>query len=109
MVHLIKQPATEQQLKEMLSIFETYIKVAVDIEEGILAGGGELHADCEAVLIEDGCQRQYIWGADWVPDTGEVRFGSLINIRGKLNKGMEIKDPEIQKQLDSIVRKLLQR
>jgi hypothetical protein len=46
---------------------ETYIKLAVDLERGILAGGGVMHADCEAVLLDDGSSQQYVWGADWNP------------------------------------------
>jgi hypothetical protein len=41
-------------MEEMLQVLGTYIKLAVDLERGILAGGGVLHADCEAVLLEDG-------------------------------------------------------
>ncbi|MFQ5829424.1 MAG: DUF5674 family protein, partial [Candidatus Methylomirabilia bacterium] len=40
----------------------------------MLAGGGILHADCEAALLEAGCRQEDIWGADWIPDEREVRF-----------------------------------
>ena len=43
--------ATQEQLEEMLEILSSYIKLAVDIERGILAGGGELHADCQGERI----------------------------------------------------------
>ena len=45
------------------------LKLAVDIERGILAGGGELHADCEAVLLGNGSKQVDIGGADWYPLT----------------------------------------
>ena len=109
MIHLLKAAATDEQVKQMLEVHESYIKVAVDVENQILAGGGEFHADCEALLVEDGGKKQEIWGADWIPDTKEVRFGSLINIRGKVNKGMEIADSEIRRQVEGIIRKLLDR
>jgi hypothetical protein len=51
----------------------TLIKLAVDVEKAILAGGGELHADCEEILLEDGSQQDNLWGADWYP--GECRVG----------------------------------
>ena len=54
MIHFIRDPATSDQMQEMLEMLETYVKLAVDIERGILAGGGAMHADCEAVLLEDG-------------------------------------------------------
>ena len=65
----------------MLQVLGTYVKLAVDLERGILAGGGALHADCEAVLLEDGGRQEDIWGADWVPSAQQVTFESLINIR----------------------------
>ncbi len=51
MIHVLEQPASAQQLSEMLEALGSYIKLAVDIEHAILAGGGELHADCEARLL----------------------------------------------------------
>ena len=43
------------------------MKLAVDLERRILAGGGALHADCEAVLLGAGSRQEDVWGADWVP------------------------------------------
>ena len=109
MVHLLRELATEQQIKQMLETHETYIKVAVDVETGDLAGGGEFHANCEAVLVEEGSRKENVWGADWIPDTKEVRFGSLINIRGRLNRGMEIADPKLRERVEGIIRRLFDR
>ena len=69
MIHIIRSHASEDQIARMLETLETYIKLAVDIDRGILAGGGGLHADCEAALLEDGSAQESIWGADWVPRT----------------------------------------
>ena len=80
-IHLIRDPASAQQLAAMLEELEEYVKLAVDIRRGILAGGGAMHADCEAVLLEDGSRQEDIWGADWIPSTHEVRYEALINIR----------------------------
>ncbi len=94
MIHLIQERATPEQINEMLEALETYIKLAVDIQSGILAGGGELHADCEAVLLENGSFQENIWGADWYPNTQKVAFESFINIRPRQNnRSMLIQDP----------------
>ncbi len=91
MMYLIQKSATAEQIQEMLSVLEDYIKLAVDIEKRILVGGGELHADCEAILLENGSNQINIWGADWYPNTQEVGYESLINIRPKQNnRSMEI-------------------
>lgn len=105
---LIQERATQEQLEEMLEILSSYIKLAVDIEREILAGGGELHADCEAVLLENGSKQVDIWGADWYPLTQEVGYESLINIRPRQNnRSMEIQDPMIRQQVAQIVQQLL--
>jgi len=87
----------------------TMIKLAIDVARGILAGGGALHADCEQALLEDGSRQEYVWGADWYPQTREVGFESLINIRPRQqNFGMEIQDPALREQIETIVRFLLE-
>lgn len=108
MLHIIPERTTNQQLQEMMEILETYIKLAVDVERGILAGGGAMHADREAVLLEDGSQQEFIWGADWNPSTQEVTFESLINIRPRQNnRSLELQDPELRAKIEQITRKLL--
>jgi hypothetical protein len=61
LIYLLRNSASKRQIEEMLQTLETYIKLAVDIERGILAGGGALHADGEAVLIDDGSRQEDIW------------------------------------------------
>lgn len=108
MIHIIRECATKEQLQEMMEMLETYVKLAVDIERGILAGGGAMHADCEAVLLEDGSQQEFIWGADWNPASQEVTFESLINIRPRQNnRSLELQDPDIRARVEQVVRKLL--
>jgi hypothetical protein len=108
MIHLLRTRATKQQLAEMLELLSVYIKLAVDIRQGILAGGGELHADCEAVLIEAGCRQEDIWGADWFPNKREIRFESLINVKSRQNRSMMIRELSIRRQVEQIVRNLLE-
>lgn len=93
----------------MLESHGSFIKVAVDIEHGVLAGGGEFHADCESVLVEDGSRRDVVWGADWVPAEQAVRYSALINIRGRANPSMQILDPAIQQQVERITRSIFAR
>lgn len=105
MIHLLHSQATSQQLTEMLAELVDYVKLAVDIERRTVAGGGELHADCEAVLLNNGSQQKDIWGADWIPVLQEVRYQSFSNIRpSQDNPSMEILDSVIRDRVNSIVR-----
>jgi hypothetical protein len=108
MIHIIREYATKEQLQEMMEMLETYVKLAVDIERRVLAGGGAMHADCEAVLLEDGSQQEFIWGADWNPESQEVTFESLINIRPRQNnRSLELQDPELRAKVEQVTRNLL--
>lgn len=108
MIHLIQTKATPLQIEQMLQALETYIKVAVDVKREILAGGGVMHADCEAELLRTGSKQEDIWGADWIPETQTVDCTALINIRPKQrNLSMEIQDPNIRSKVESVVKRLV--
>jgi len=49
MIHIIRDRATKHQMGEMMEMLGTYVKLAVDIERGVLAGGGAMHADVEKI------------------------------------------------------------
>ncbi len=53
-IHLLTERATPQQITEMLEELQTYIKLAIDVERGIVAGDGELpdRVDDTARLVE---------------------------------------------------------
>ena len=106
-VVILREPPGAEQLAELLRVFETFIKLAVDIRREVVAAGGEMHADCEQALLEDGSRQEDIWGADWVPGDRSVRFEALINIRPRQsNFHMEIQDQQLRLQVEQIVRRI---
>jgi hypothetical protein len=108
MIHIIRSRAEPEQMRQMLEALGIYIKLAVDIEHRILAGGGELHADCELVLLDDGSEQANVWGADWYPLRQMVGYESLINIRPSANnRSMEIQDPALRENIRQVVQSLL--
>ncbi|MDM9383482.1 DUF5674 family protein [Chlorogloeopsis sp. ULAP01] len=108
MVLIIKKRATLEQVEQMLQTLGVYIKIAVDIERGILAGGGEKHAECEAALLEDGSRQRDIWGADWTPFNQSIAYESIINIRpSQNNRSMLIQDPTIRERVKQITQELI--
>jgi len=107
-IHIIREKATASQLAEMLEELENYVKLAVDVERCVLAGGGAMHADCETALLEDGSKQEDIWGADWIPSSQEVTYESLINLRpGQGNLSMELMDSELRAKVRQIATELL--
>ena len=108
-VVVLHTPATTEQLEEMLQDWGALIKLVVDIERQALAGGGEMHADGESALIDDGSRQEDLWGANWYPDTKEVRFEALINIRPRHgNVNLEVHSASTRSQMESIIRRLLE-
>ena len=108
MIHIIREKASPAQIAEMIEQLENYIKLAVDVHQGTLAGGGALHADSEAALLDAGSSQKDVWGADWIPVTQEVTYESLINLRpGQGNFSMDIEDKALRAQIKQITTNLL--
>lgn len=88
------------------------VKGVVDIEKGIMALGGELHADEEAFLLEQGSQQRDLWGINLYPGLAGgpdfLEFDSMINIRpSQNNRSRGVEDPAIRIKVEVIVRKLV--
>jgi hypothetical protein len=108
MILLLFEKATQEQIQSMSEEYVGMVKLAIDIRRGILAGGGEMHADCELVLLENGSEQDDIWGANWYPADHRIEFEALINIRPGLgNRGMVIQSEAIRLKVESITRQLL--
>jgi hypothetical protein len=108
MIYILRDKATSEQVTEMLKEYESMIKIVVDIRRRILAGGGEMHSDCEIVLLDEGSEQDDLWGANWHPAEQRIAFESLINIRPRLgNRNILIQDAGIRKEVESITREIL--
>jgi len=108
MIYLLREPASSIQILEMLQEYERMVKIVVDIRRRILSGGGEMHSDCEAVLLEQGSEQDDLWGANWYPSEQRIEFESLINIRPRLgNRSILIQDEGIRRKVESITREIL--
>ena len=108
MIYILRDKATSEQVAEMLKEYESMIKLVVDIRRRVLAGGGEMHSDCESLLLDDGSEQDDLWGANWYPVNQEIVFDSLINIRPKLgNRSTLIQSEELRQQVEAIAKEIL--
>ena len=86
--------------------FEDMVKFVVDIERRIIAIGGEMHADAENVLLEDGSRQSDVWGANYYPGRGPdacLEYTALINIRpAQGNRSMEVEDKGVRALIGEI-------
>ena len=105
---IIKKKASEKEIRELSKHFKGYIKVVVDIDREILAGGGDRHADDEKLLLEDGSKQKDLWGGGFDLETKEIDYNSIINLRvNQGNPSRDILSKETRKKFDKIVRELL--
>lgn len=107
---IIRELVDSEKVKRHLDIFRDMIKIVVDIEREIIGFGGVLHADAEALLLQDGSKQENLWGANIFPSkTGDehIEYTSLINIRPRQNRSQEIQDEEIRKKIAEIINKLI--
>ena len=108
MILLLSEKASQVQIQAMSEEYGGMIKIAVDIRHGILAGGGDMHADCEQVLLQNGSEQDDIWGANWYPIDQRIEFEAIINIPPHSgNRSMLIQSEGIRKKLTKITRQLL--
>ncbi len=107
MIYILQIHPTPEQIKDMLQEYETMIKIVVDIRRRILAGGGEMHSDCESVLLDNSCEQDDLWVANWYPAEQRIEFESLINIRPRLgNRNIVIQDEELRQKVESVTREI---
>ena len=94
-------PAELRRLVDLF--FEDMVKYVVDVARGVAAVGGEMHADAEQVLLDDGSRQADLWGANYYPGRGRdecVEYTALINIRpAHGNRSMEIQDPAVREKV----------
>lgn len=98
---ILTDPISPDVLRALVDrFFEDMVKFVVDVERGVVAVGGELHSDAEALLLEDGSRQRDLWGANYYPGRGSgecIEFTSLINIRpAEGNRSMELEDERLR-------------
>ncbi len=112
-MEIVKKGITRTELKAMAEkMFGNLVKAVVDVEKGIMAVNGELHADGQALLLEEGSKQEDLWGINLYPDKeGEdfLEFDSVINIRpSQQNRSRGVDNPETRKIILEVVNKLIE-
>ena len=108
MILIIRKKATKEEIDKMSEDFNGYVKVVVDIERGVLAGGGKRHVDGEQTLLTYGSRQEDLWGGGLALDSGEIDYNSMINVRpSQQNFSREIMSQDVRREFDKIVKRLL--
>jgi hypothetical protein len=109
---VITDRITKQEVAELAKKrFGDMVKGVIDIEKGIMALGGELHADEEQVLLDRGSSQNYIWGINIyhaMPRAEWIEFDSMINIRpSRGNRSRSVENEDIRKKIVEIVNRMI--
>jgi len=98
---------TPENLTRAREEYSNYIKITADITQGIVALGGEYHADAEKLLLEQGSQQENIWGGGIDLTSKIFAVNAMINIRPDQNNSTDILDPNIRQRFLTIVQQSL--
>ena len=112
MIKMIDRKLSEAEINQFLgNPYSETIKFVVDLKKEIIALGGEMHADGETLLLNQGSRQEDLWGANYYPHrTGEekIEYVSFINIRPSArNLGMDVRDPKLRDKIKAVAEKIL--
>ena len=111
-IRIVNAPVPLDELQRMAAeSFGEFVKAVVDVQRGVMAVGGELHADEEALLLERGSRQADLWGINLYPNrpaTEHIEFDSMINLRpSQGNRSRGVDDAAVQRQIRDLVERLV--
>ncbi|OGC24751.1 hypothetical protein A3J90_06010 [candidate division WOR-1 bacterium RIFOXYC2_FULL_37_10] len=112
-MQIIKNKTTINELKKMSAkMFGNMVKAVVDIEKNIMAVDAGLHADEEALLIENGSNNANLWGINIYPElygtSDYIEFDSMINIRPlQENKTRNVENAAVREKILKTINQLI--
>ncbi|MFA5167693.1 MAG: DUF5674 family protein [Candidatus Omnitrophota bacterium] len=91
--------------------FEDMVKLVIDVRRGMMALGGSMHSDAEAVLLRQGSNQSNLWGGNFFPNNppeSQIELHSLINIRpADKNRSLVVQDEGLALKIKDIAARLL--
>jgi Protein of unknown function (DUF5674) len=112
-ITIIRDTVTRHELNDMAKQqFGDMVKAVVDVEQGIMAIGGELHSDEEAILLDQGSVQKNLWGINLYPERPAqewIEFDSMINVRPSGgNRSRYVESADIRGTITTIVNRLVE-
>jgi len=108
---IIREKISRKDFMDFAGLYVDKIKAVVDIERKVIALGGDMHADEEYILLDEGSVQDDLWGINIrLNETLEnrVEFDSMINIRPRQgNRTRGVDDVDTQKRIIEVVNDLI--
>lgn len=112
-IRITKTPISITEVRQLASQqFGNLIKATVDVEQGVIALGGELHADEEQILLDADSKQKNLWGINLYPDKygtkDFVEFDSMINLRpSQGNMSFSVEDEDIKCKIWDVICRII--
>ena len=92
--------------------FGNLVKAVVDVRRDLMVVDADMHADEEAILLEQGSKQEDLWGINLYPEQfgtpDFIEFDSMINIRPRQgNRSRSVDDPAARGAIATIVARLV--
>lgn len=108
MLLFIKSKIDDSTLKKISEDLEGYIKIVVDVSQGVMTAGGIKHVDGEQLLLKNRSKQDDLWGGGIDLETKEIDFDSMINIRpNQGNSSREVLSLELRDKIKEVASRLL--
>ena len=111
-ITLVDKTITREQLKAAWPYYEEVVKAVVDVEKGVIAIGGEMHADEEQFLLRSGSKQEHLWGINIltaVMGSEMIQFDSIINVKPRTgNRTRGVDNPTTRETIKELVLSLIQ-
>lgn len=111
-MQIIREPIRRADLADLAQgQFGDMVKAVVDVEREIMAIGGELHSDEEALLLDDTSRQVDLWGINLYPgETSDewIEFDAMINVRpSQSNRSRFVEDEGLRARIRRVVAALV--
>ena len=110
---IVRDSIAREELKALAhEQYGDIIKAVVDVEQGFMGVGGELHVDIQTLLIEQaGSRGDTTWGINlYLDKTGDdfIEFDSMVNLKPLLgNRTRSVEGQETRVKIREIVGRLV--
>lgn len=106
---ILQNKASKKDIKLARKEYPNYIKITVDLEQKVVAIGGEYHADAEKILLEQyQSQQKNLWAGGYNIETKTFDTNALINMRSQDNPSSEVLDPNTREKILALVNDVLE-
>ena len=111
-IKIIHNPIAKTELEKIAKDqFGDWVKAVVDVDRHVMAIGGDLHADEEAILLQDSSQQKNLWGINlWLDKNPDewIEFNSMINVRpSQQNVSRGVENETIRQEIKKVVDELI--